>query len=78
MYVDLFFITGNDVEKLQLLYAETYSRMAEGGFILRSWNSNSLESRDQFSTDENFVTHDDSNEKLLGYTYSPLNNTLKK
>ena len=71
LYVDNFFVTGNDLEKLQ-----SYSLMAEGGFILRSWNLNSLELRDQFLTDENFVTHDDSNEKLLGYTYSPLNDTL--
>ena len=38
LFVDNFFVTGNELEKLQNLYAESHSRMTERGFILRSWN----------------------------------------
>ena len=44
-YVDNLIITSNQLNELKQLYNETYSRMAAGGFELRSWNSNSREKR---------------------------------
>ncbi|XP_068215541.1 uncharacterized protein [Palaemon carinicauda] len=42
-YVDNLIITGHNIDELQELYSLCASRMQEGGFTLRSWNSNSLE-----------------------------------
>ena len=43
-YVDNSIVTGNDMREMKDLY-RNYERMLEGGFILRSWNSNSNELR---------------------------------
>ena len=39
-YVDNLIGTGNDMREMKDLYKNCYERMLEGGFILRSWNSN--------------------------------------
>ena len=64
------------IYSLHNFHAARFGPPPQTKFLDTAVNSNSLELRDQFSTDENFVTHDDSNEKLLGYTYSTLNDTL--
>ena len=51
------------------LYKECFDRMNEGGFLLRSWNSNCSKLREMFVEDECFVSHSNNYEKVLGYKY---------
>jgi len=74
MYVDNLFITSNDVGDLLSLYEESCSRMADGGFQLRSWSSNSGELCDQFEADG--CSSAATAEKLLGYRYVPENDEM--
>ena len=76
-YVDNLLITGNHVEDMKTLYNLSYDRMKEGGFTLRSWNSNSIELRNQMEEDKNLVEHSCEEEKVLGYKYNIKNDTLK-
>ena len=68
-YVDNLIVTGNSVDFLKGIYGETLSRMKEGGFFLRSWNSNCSELRSIMQGDETLVTHGNDYEKVLGYKY---------
>ena len=68
-YVDNLIITGNDIESLKKTYQESLQRMEEGGFHLRSWNSNSQEIRDMVDNDNNKALHSNDYEKVLGYKY---------
>ena len=68
-YVDNLIITGDSEEKLGKLYKECSSRMKEGGFLLRSWNSNSKELQKVFTEDEVISQHNNNYEKVLGYKY---------
>src|ERR1044072_3708870 len=51
-YCDNLIFTGNDVCELTSLYKLTYDRMAMGGFILMSWNSNRSEIRNVMQQDD--------------------------
>lgn len=51
--------------------------MAAGGFELRSWFSNSPKLNDKFQVDCKNTSHDSELEKILGYNYSPVSDTLK-
>ncbi len=75
-YVDNLIVTGNDLSDLHHTYQETYNRMKAGGFILRSWNSNSIELREQMALDEKLVEHTCKEEKVLGYRYNFSEDTL--
>ena len=76
-YVDNLLITGNDLNEMQKLYDLSYNRMKEGGFTLRSWNSNSIELREQMKRDDRLVEHNCEEEKVLGYKYNINLDTLK-
>ena len=43
IYVDNMLVTSNTLSFLKEVYTETQNRLGEGGFTLRSWNSNSKE-----------------------------------
>ena len=43
LYVDNMFVTSNNLNFLKEVYTETQNRLEEGGFTLRSWNSDSKE-----------------------------------
>ena len=75
-YVDNLLITGNDLEEMKTLYNLSFDRMKEGGFILRSWNSNSDELRSQMNSDKRLVEHQCSEDKVLGYRYNVSKDTL--
>ena len=75
-YVDNLIVTGNDLSDLQNTYQEAYDRMRAGGFILRSWNSNSYELRDKMAHDGRLVEHTCEEEKVLGYRYNFKEDTL--
>ena len=76
-YVDNLIVTGNDVNELRELYDLSYNRMKEGGFILRSWNSNSIELRSQMKTDNRLIEHTCEEDKILGYRYNIEKDVLK-
>ena len=69
IYVDNLFLTGNSLQYLSSMYEETYRRLADGGFELRSWVSNATELQAQFRADGRAATHDCDYEKVLGYRY---------
>ena len=69
-YVDNLLITGNDLVEMEKLYNLAFDRMKNGGFTLRSWNSNSVELRDQMASDDRLVEHKCKEDKVLGYRYN--------
>ena len=75
-YVDNLIVTSNDPGELHELYNLCFDRMREGGFILRSWNSNSIELRNTMKSDNRLVEHGCTEEKVLGYKYNVYNDTL--
>ena len=50
--------------------------MQEGGFTLRSGNSNSIELREKMKYDKKLVEHMCEEDKVLGYKYNVNNDTL--
>ena len=50
--------------------------MKQGGFHLRSWNSNCKELQSIMKKDGNFVTHENEYEKVLGYRYVAGNDVI--
>lgn len=77
MYVDNLIVTHDSVDKLKELYTLSNERMAEGGFDLRSWSSNSLELKNLMINDERTADHGLSEEKVLGYMYNSTEDTMK-
>ena len=51
------------------MYTETQHRLEEGGFTLRSWNSNSNELQSIMTNQGNIASHGNSYEKVLGMKY---------
>ena len=76
-YVDNLIFTGNNLVNLSALYSESHNRMLQGGFTLRSWNTNSDELKQQMIEDDNFVDHGCDLEKVLGYKYSTSNDVIQ-
>ena len=62
-------ITGNNLEEMKDLYDLSYDRIKEGGFELRSWNTNSDYLRELMENDGRLVEHECPLEKVLGYRY---------
>ena len=75
-YVDNLLITGNDLIEMEKLCNMTFDRMKNGGFILRSWNSNSIELRDQMASDDRLVDHKREEDKVLGHRYNANKDSL--
>lgn len=76
LYVDNLFMTGNDPVILETLYRDAYRRMSEGGFDLRSWNSNCETLNDKFRRDGVAADHGGLFEKVLGYKYNVHEDSL--
>ena len=55
---------------MEKLYNLAFDRMKNGGFTLRSWNSNSIELRDQMASDDRLLEHKCKEDKVLGYRYN--------
>ena len=72
----MYFFTGQDPRHLLTLYREAFSRMKEGGFILRSWVSNCAELKFQFEIDYSGASHSMDHERVLGYKYLPESDNL--
>ena len=75
-YVDNLLMTGNDLPEMKGLYSLAFERMKNGGFTLRSWNSNSTELREQMASDDRLVEHKCEDDKVLGYRYNVNKDTL--
>ena len=76
-FVDNLVKTSDCEEDLMYFYKTSVDRMAKGGFDLRSCNTNSNKVKQQMIKDKKFVEHGCTHEKVLGYMYDPLNDTLK-
>ncbi len=76
-YVDNLFITGNDLTEMKKLYKLSNEKLQEGGFELRSWNTNSIELRRDMIADDKLSVHSSKEEKVLGYKYNTEEDTLK-
>ena len=68
-YVDNLIVTGNSPEFLENVYSECLDRMKQGGFCLRSWNSNNQELQTIMRKDESLASHGNNYEKVLGLKY---------
>ena len=75
-YVDNLVVTGHNINELHELYKLCSSRMQEGRFTLRSWNSNAIELRETMKADGKLVEHKCTEEKVLGYRYNVNSDTL--
>ena len=69
MYVDNLLVTSNNLDFLEDVYFETQRRLGEGGFTLRSWNSNSTRLKSIMINQGNHASHGNSYEKVLGMKY---------
>ena len=75
--VDNLIKTGNSVEMLSDLYTTANYCVEKGHFNLRSWNTNCEELKTLMIKDQKFVEHGCQLEKVLGYKYSTLEDTLQ-
>ena len=77
LYVDNLIVTGNDPNKMKDLYHNCNDRMLEGGFQLRSWSSNNAELQQTMKDENNYVTHESVEERVLGYIYDTSKDIIK-
>ena len=75
-FVDNLLYTSNSIPEIEDLYKKCYDRMKEGGFVLRSWNSNSSEFREVLKRENKFVEHNSNLEKVLGYKFDFVKDSL--
>ena len=75
-YVDNLIKSHNCPRRLLSLYQEDVKIMSEGGFLLRSCNSNNTELRSQMNKDGSLV-QDSPWEKGLGYLYNPTTDKMR-
>ena len=77
LYVDNFVYSTSCLETLTKVYNKSREIMEQGGFNLHSWNTNSESLKDIMTRQGTLVQHNEPVEKVLGYHYSPINDTLK-
>ena len=76
-YVDNLLVTSNSESFLSEVYYKAVERMKNGGFELRSWQTNEPSLAQKFAEDSVKVTHDKPYEKVLGYNYYPLTDEMQ-
>ena len=76
-YVDNLILTGNNADNLKSIYQESNRRMTEGGFDLRSWNSNNTSLQEVMNIDNRRAEHGSSSERVLGYLYNVDEDTMQ-
>ena len=74
-YMDNLIITTNDLNKMENLYSESKQRMLEGNFEMK-YNSNNQSLNDKLIANGDYVQHGSDKEKVLGYLYDPVDDTL--
>ena len=77
LYVDNLIFTHSSLKTLKEVFNLTTSRMAEGGFDLCSWNSNSPELREIFRGEEKLSSHSSSQERVLGYLFEISDDSMQ-
>ena len=60
---------------MENLYSESKQRMLEGNFEMK-YNSNSKFLNDKLIANGDYVQHGSDKEKVLGYLYDPVDDTL--
>jgi hypothetical protein len=75
-YVDNLIFSHNNQEVLANLFHTLNYRMEQGGFQLRSWNTNSPQLKGMLNYYNKSVDHSLDTEKVLGYTYNTVADTL--
>ena len=75
-YMDNLFFTSDDPDQLLEFYGTSKARMLKGGFLLRTWQSNSQVVKEVLVDEGEQVEHDLDFEKLLGYKYFPQSDEL--
>ena len=76
-YMDDFIFTSSSPQELKEIYQTATHRLAEGGFELRSWNTNHPEIRKLMLEDGKAVEHSCHEERVLGYLYDFTQDTLR-
>ena len=76
-FVDNLVKTHNDPNKLSELYQTAVERMDQGGFDLRSCNSNVEQLKEMMIKDMRYIEHGCEFDKVLGYKYSPSRDVIK-
>ena len=76
-FVDDLVHTANNIDELISLYKDCTKRMDDAHFYMRSCNSNNDSLRNLMKQDGRIVTHDSMYEKVLGYLYNPLEDTMQ-
>ena len=77
LYMDNFIFSNSSVSALNDIFHQTTTRMSEGGFDLCSWNSNCDELRNLFESENKISSHSSSEERVLGYLFDTVSDTLK-
>ena len=76
-YVDNFLVTSSAPSELETVYSESSARLTEGGFELRSWNTNLDSLKARIEDDGRGSQHECSEERVLGYLYNINKDTLR-
>lgn len=76
LYVDNFLYTSSDLDLLANVYQESIEVLRDGGFNLRSWQSNHPALVSMMEKDGTKYQHEAETEKTLGYAYNPKLDTL--
>ena len=76
-FVDNLVKTSDSISDLTYLYKESVERMAIGNFNLRSCNTNDEQLRNTMIQDGRYVDHGSNQEKVLGYRYNPVTDSMQ-
>ena len=76
-FVDDLVHTANNVDEFIYLYRDCTKHMDDAHFYMRSCNSNNDSLRNLMKQDGRIVTHDSMYEKVLGYLYNPLEDSMQ-
>src|SRR5678815_4521177 len=76
LYVDNLVMSCNSLEELKYLYSCSYDRLFQGGFVLRSFNTNNKKMQQIMKKDNKYVIHDSAYEKVLVYRYNTSTDTI--
>ncbi|MEO1301205.1 MAG: DUF1759 domain-containing protein, partial [Bacteroidota bacterium] len=76
-YVDNMMFTSNNPKYLQQVFLESNKRLEQGGFSLRSWNTNNAELQSTMKDHGKLAQHGNAYEKVLGMKYMLETDTLQ-
>ena len=74
--VDNLIFSHSDADILKNVYQTSVQRMQEGGFNLRSWNTNDPQLKELMVAEGRSEVHGCSSERVLGYLYDVESDTI--